>query len=70
MSNLLLGVHPSCRWFVQTGASNWNRLIDEIRRTDGQRAEAASVDLEPGEWRLLKARRQSKGLRRRRRAGA
>lgn len=24
MANLMLAVHPSCRWFMQTTASNWN----------------------------------------------
>jgi hypothetical protein len=48
LANLALGVHPSCRWFVQTTRSNWNRLINEIRLTDGVRANATWVDLEPG----------------------
>lgn len=52
LANLILGTHPNCRAFVGTGQSNWNRLIDEIRRTDGLRHDAAYVDFQPGEWRL------------------
>jgi len=51
VANLILGVHPHCKAFVQTTGSNWNRLINEIRKTDGRRRNAASIDLEPGEWR-------------------
>jgi hypothetical protein len=47
----MLGVHPHCKAFVQTTGSNWGRLINEIRKTDGKRQEAAFIDLEPGEWR-------------------
>ena len=46
LANLILSVHPSCKWFVQTSASNICRLIDEIRTTDGFRQGAAWVDLE------------------------
>jgi hypothetical protein len=45
MANLLLGVHPSCRAFVQTTQSNWCRLINELRKTDG-RAGVPFIDLE------------------------
>lgn len=37
--------------FIETGESNWCRLIDEIRRTDGLRHDAAYIDFAPGEWR-------------------
>ena len=50
LANLVLGVHPNCKAFVQTTGSNWNRLINEIRKTDGLRQDAVFVDLEPGEW--------------------
>jgi hypothetical protein len=66
VANLILAVHPSCRWFVQTTGSNWNRLINEIRLTDGQRKEAAFIDLQPGNWRRTRemqghsTRRQSR----------
>lgn len=38
--------------FIETGESNWCRLIDELRRTDGVRHDAPYVDFAPGEWRL------------------
>lgn len=50
MANLILGVHPFCEAFVQTTGSNWNRLINEIRKTDSERHDALWIDLEPGEW--------------------
>jgi hypothetical protein len=53
VANLMLGAHPSCEVFVQTSASNWNRLIDELRRTDGRRVNAVWIDLEVGQWRNL-----------------
>ena len=50
LANLMLGSHPNCKAFVQTTGSNWNRLINEMRRTDGLRHDAVFVDLESGEW--------------------
>jgi hypothetical protein len=57
VSNLMLGAHPSCRWFVQTTGSNWNRLINEIRSTDGVRKDAPWIDIQPGEWRKKRSMR-------------
>lgn len=48
-ANLILGAHPCNVAFVQTTSSNWNRLIDELRKTDGVRASAPSIDLEYGQ---------------------
>ena len=48
-ANLILGTHPCIMGFVQTTSSNWNRLINELRKTDGRRANAPSIDLEYGE---------------------
>lgn len=48
-ANLILGTHPCIKGFVQTTSSNWNRLINEIRKTDGHRHNAPSIDLEYGE---------------------
>lgn len=50
LANLMLGAHPNCKAFVQTTGSNWNRLINEMRKTDGRRQDAVFIDLEPGEW--------------------
>lgn len=54
---LSLNQNPKCihihtiQAFIETGESNWCRLIDEIRRTDGLRHDAAYIDFAPGEWR-------------------
>lgn len=58
IANLILGVHPNCAAFVEMGGSNWARLIDEIRRTDGVRCEAPYHDFAPGEWRRQRKRRR------------
>jgi hypothetical protein len=50
LANLVLATHPSCKWFIGTTSSNQNRLINEIRKTDGVRRDAVFIDLEPGEW--------------------
>jgi len=35
---------------VQTTGSNWNRLINELRKTDGKRNMVPFIDLEKGEY--------------------
>lgn len=46
ISNLIIATNPSVAGFVQTTISNWNRLINELRRADGRRASAPCIDLE------------------------
>ena len=35
---------------LPTLTSHWNRLINELRKTDGVRRDAPWADLMPGEW--------------------
>lgn len=48
IANLIIATHPNIGGFVLTTGSNWNRLINELRLTDGKRATAPCIDLLPG----------------------
>lgn len=48
--NLMIGTHPNIGAFVHTTSSNYDRLINELRRTDGRRGAAPIIDLEPGDY--------------------
>ena len=47
LANLLITVE--CDYFIGTLGSNWNRLIDELRLTNG-RLRAGYVALNLGQW--------------------
>ena len=46
-ANLLISAE--CDYFIGTPASNWNRLINELRLTNG-RFQAGYITLNFGEW--------------------
>lgn len=51
LADLSLISHPSCRWFVLTTSSNFARMANQLRKTDGLRVDAPLMDLEKKEWR-------------------
>jgi hypothetical protein len=50
ISDLLLGSHPNVGGFVQTTNSNFDRIVNELRRSDGKRTQYPHIDLNPGEF--------------------
>ena len=51
IAEIMFCSHPNIGGFVLTTKSNFDRLINELRKTDGKRKESPLVDLEPGEFR-------------------
>jgi hypothetical protein len=50
LSDLIIGSHPNIGGFVQTTKSNFDRIINELRKSDGKRAMYPHIDLIPGEF--------------------
>ena len=49
VTDLILCSHPNIGGFVVTTGSNFGRLINELRKTDGKRRDYPFADLTPGE---------------------
>jgi hypothetical protein len=50
LSDLIIGSHPNIAGFVQTTGSNFDRIVNELRKSDGKRTLYPHIDLMPGEW--------------------
>lgn len=51
VADVILCSHPNIAGFVMTTGSNFDRLINELRKTDGKRRDFPFADLTPGEFR-------------------
>lgn len=50
ITDLIICSHPNIGGFVMTTGSNFDRLVNELRKTDGKRGRYPFIDLTPGEF--------------------